>query len=358
MPVQILNDPEQIVDIPVPGHVCVGFGVLQGFHPEQSSTAPFVEQHVDFPVPGGGLQGFCPGQGSAAPSSSSHSPAGVLEDADEPFQGGFRTFLGTKKSARVAGQSSAQLGARSSTLSAHQMARGRAGDEGHERSMQVLNIPVSHDRPSTRRQWGEWRHWMGLPPWGDMRLQGAYAEVSGYHFPFSFARGACGEQVPQAFWQLWRPLPALCALLSKAERLHWRCHARHAPSSLTLRMPVDFVPFFVLQYVLRFEGGVNWGVTVLSFPSRCSSTRQNHHHSVHPVVATFFAHGGQQLLESDSQMFCSHDQLHPLWHHMSYVPRPHHHPPTHPHTRTSPPPPSLSSPKQTEDSRGFLGHRR
>ena len=60
---------EQNVDIPVPG----GGGrnaVLQGFQPEQSSTATRsskkgiseqnVEQIVDFPVSGGGLQDFRP----------------------------------------------------------------------------------------------------------------------------------------------------------------------------------------------------------------------------------------------------------------------------------------------------------
>ena len=30
---------------------------------------------------------------------------------------------------------------------------------------------------------------------------------------FGFARGACGKQVLQAFWYLWRRLPSLCALL-------------------------------------------------------------------------------------------------------------------------------------------------
>ena len=59
----------------------------------ESSTAPtFSEQIVDIPVPGGGLQGFRPGQGSAASSSSSHSPACVHEDADEPGEGFFALF--------------------------------------------------------------------------------------------------------------------------------------------------------------------------------------------------------------------------------------------------------------------------
>ena len=53
-----------------------------------------VEQNDEIPVPhgrrdrdgGGGLQGFLPGRGSAASSSSSHVPAGAV---DEPFQGVF-----------------------------------------------------------------------------------------------------------------------------------------------------------------------------------------------------------------------------------------------------------------------------
>ena len=70
---------------------------------------------------GGVVQGFRSGQGS----SSSHSPAGVHEDAEEPVEGVFRTFPRPKKSAKVR-----YSGARvprdviSSTLSAHQMAPG------------------------------------------------------------------------------------------------------------------------------------------------------------------------------------------------------------------------------------------
>ena len=60
---------------------------LQGSLPGQSSTA-FVEQIVD--IPGGGLQGLRPRQGSTASSSS--SPAGSDDDADEPGLVGFRTF--------------------------------------------------------------------------------------------------------------------------------------------------------------------------------------------------------------------------------------------------------------------------
>ena len=87
---------EQNVDIPVPGGGGRNAG-LQGFLPQQSSTAmlssaeclseQIVERIVD--IPGGGLQDFRPGQSS---SSSSHFPADILGDADEPGEGVFRTF--------------------------------------------------------------------------------------------------------------------------------------------------------------------------------------------------------------------------------------------------------------------------
>ena len=87
---------EQHVDIPVPG-VGGRLAGLQGFPPEQSSTAThsseeriserIVEQIVEFPVSGGGRQDFRPGQSS---SSSSHLPAGVPEDADVLGEGFFR----------------------------------------------------------------------------------------------------------------------------------------------------------------------------------------------------------------------------------------------------------------------------
>ena len=83
---------EQIVDIPVPGRAGGGErGGLQGFLPRQNSTAFYVEQTVDIPVPrSGGLQGSRPGQGSTA--SSSHVGA-----ADGAGQGFFRTFPRGKK---------------------------------------------------------------------------------------------------------------------------------------------------------------------------------------------------------------------------------------------------------------------
>ena len=68
----------------------------------------------------------CPGQGSTASSSSSvsRSSTGVLNTADEAFEGVFRTLPRHPKSVKVAGQVSVELGGHvsSSTLSAHQMA--------------------------------------------------------------------------------------------------------------------------------------------------------------------------------------------------------------------------------------------
>ena len=89
---------KQKVDIPVPG----GGGRLAGlqgfFHPELSSTAPEV-----FKV-------FAQDNYSSASSSSSHSPAGIHEDADELGEGGFfALFPILKKSARVTGHSSARV---------------------------------------------------------------------------------------------------------------------------------------------------------------------------------------------------------------------------------------------------------
>ena len=91
---------EQHVDIPVPGGRGPSSG-LQGFSSGQLSTASptrqriserIVEQIVD-PVSRGSLLGSLPGQSS----SSSHSPAGVEERADEPGDGVFRTFPQGKK---------------------------------------------------------------------------------------------------------------------------------------------------------------------------------------------------------------------------------------------------------------------
>ena len=103
---------EQLVDIPVPGGGGPSSG-LQGFLPRQRSTASpsrkriserIVEQIVD-PVSRGSLPGSLPGQSS----SSSHSPAGVEERADEPGEGVFRTFPQNKKSAKVTSHSGSEL---------------------------------------------------------------------------------------------------------------------------------------------------------------------------------------------------------------------------------------------------------
>ena len=108
---------EQHVDIPVPRRGGRHPG-LQGFPPRQSSTAPpsskkrfserTVEQTVD--IPGGGLQVFRPGLSS----SSSHSPAGVEELADEPGEGVFALFPKIKKSAKSGSHSSQRVPASAS----------------------------------------------------------------------------------------------------------------------------------------------------------------------------------------------------------------------------------------------------
>ena len=98
---------EQHVDIPVPGGGGGPSSGLQGFSSGQRSTASpskkriserIVEQIVD-PVSSGRLQG----------SSSSHSPAGDEERADEPGKGGFRTFPQNKKSAKLGSHSGSEL---------------------------------------------------------------------------------------------------------------------------------------------------------------------------------------------------------------------------------------------------------
>ena len=86
---------EQIVDIPVPG-ARGSCGNGQSFLSEHSFPHSSVEQIVDIPVPGGGLQDFLPDHGSADSSA-------VLPD--EPFEGFFRTFPRTQKSAKVTGKS-------------------------------------------------------------------------------------------------------------------------------------------------------------------------------------------------------------------------------------------------------------
>ena len=88
---------EQTVDFPAP---CSGVRRLQGFLPEQSSTATSssslkrisernVEQIAVSRGFGEGLQDFLPGQSS---SSSSHDPARDSEARDEPGEGFFSHF--------------------------------------------------------------------------------------------------------------------------------------------------------------------------------------------------------------------------------------------------------------------------
>ena len=119
---------EQNVDIPVPRG---GVRRLQGFLPGQGSTTlpssleriseRNVEQIVDIPLVGGGLQDFRPGRGSTASSSSSHVPAGAV---DEPFSCFFfALFPRGKKGAKLGPHSGSELSADfiSSTPSAYEV---------------------------------------------------------------------------------------------------------------------------------------------------------------------------------------------------------------------------------------------
>ena len=101
---------EQHVDIPVPGEMLV-FKVLSQNRVQQRL---FLLQNAllsglwsrSLVLPGGGLQDFRPVQSS---SSSSHFPAGILGDADEPGEGVFRTFPQLKKSAKLGPHSSPRV---------------------------------------------------------------------------------------------------------------------------------------------------------------------------------------------------------------------------------------------------------
>ena len=97
---------EQLVDIPVPGGGGTSSG-LHGFLPRQRSKASpsrkriserIAEQIVD-----------AVSRGSFPGSSSSHSPAGNEECADEPGKGVLRTFPQNKKSAKVTSHSGSEL---------------------------------------------------------------------------------------------------------------------------------------------------------------------------------------------------------------------------------------------------------
>ena len=79
---------EQIFDFLVPGRGGGGGrGGLQGLRPGHNSTARFVEQNVDIPVPGGGLHDL-PDPGGSSSSAVSR---------DECGEGFFGLFLGSKK---------------------------------------------------------------------------------------------------------------------------------------------------------------------------------------------------------------------------------------------------------------------
>ena len=159
---------EQHVDIPVPGSRGRLAG-LQGSSPGQSSTA-FVEQIG--PILGGGLQGFRPRHGSTA--SSSYSPAGSDDDADEPGIGVSRTFPRLKKVAKVTSHSSQRVlrSVSSSELSAHQMPR--AGPAAHSRpSDERTTFVDAHDHAWVRLDTVHGSYWKNLdtqhsqwhPPW-------------------------------------------------------------------------------------------------------------------------------------------------------------------------------------------------
>ena len=76
---------EQIIDIPVPRRAGGGGREgLQGLRPGQNSTARFVEQNVDIPVPGGGLHDL-------------PDPGGSSSSAVSRGEGFFRTFPRVKK---------------------------------------------------------------------------------------------------------------------------------------------------------------------------------------------------------------------------------------------------------------------
>ena len=77
-------------------------------------------------------------------------------------------------------------------------------------------------------------------------LQGAYAEVSGCHFACSFARGACGMQNLQAFFVALETTPGSVCVTAEdctTALAMSRPTSTQKSSSLTPRMPVDFVPF-------------------------------------------------------------------------------------------------------------------
>ena len=137
---------EQHVDIPVPGGEdqfwSSSFSSGRSSTVTPSSEKRFSErivEHIVDPVSSGGLHGFLPGQGS----SSSHSPAGVEERADEPGEMFFRTFPKIKKC--EAGSALESEGARHCQLT-HAGGSARADLWSHPVSLREpggLAIPLS-----------------------------------------------------------------------------------------------------------------------------------------------------------------------------------------------------------------------
>ena len=116
----------QNIDIPVPHRRRRGQGGLQGFSSGQNSTARFVEQNVDIPVPGGGLQ-F-----SLVLVVSAHPQFRVMSVE----KGFFQTFSRVTKSPKSAASPSPRVPARmnSRTLAAC------AGGAGRGRVRRVLRV--------------------------------------------------------------------------------------------------------------------------------------------------------------------------------------------------------------------------
>ena len=115
------------------------------------------------------LKVFHLGQSS---SSSSHRPAGISEDTDEPGDVVFSHFSSWEKSAEVAGQVSADLPRHGSswTPAAYEQSRGfhekekEKEEAEYERRVQILNRRVRDDIPLSPTEYEAWRRWSGLPP--------------------------------------------------------------------------------------------------------------------------------------------------------------------------------------------------
>ena len=95
-----------------------------------------------------------------------------------------------------------------------------------------------------------------------MWLQGAYAEIFGYHYASSFPSGACGMPNLQAFVAALEATSVSVCMIAE----NWYGYTggvtsdRHPEEGL--RMPVDFVPTSPVKHcVPRISGGVYSGVT-------------------------------------------------------------------------------------------------